>query len=80
VPGSDDTATIARTRRAIREIDVCEAYDQQTEEDHRAEQLGRWHDDDLVDEAADDCVGGYADEVDPILTRQPEAYDRAGLP
>jgi len=72
-------ATVRQARRAIHEIDAREAYERQAAEDHRAEQLSRWHDDDQADR---DTTHGdtLADRDDDALVRQDHAdYQPAGL-
>lgn len=53
-PAPDQVAaTVERARRAIYEVEAREAYEQQAVEEHRAEQLGRWHEDDHTEDDAD---------------------------
>ncbi len=56
-------AALDRAQRAIREIEAREVWERQAEQDERAAQLGRWHDEDQSTRDAADV-----DEAAPVLS------------
>jgi hypothetical protein len=69
---------VLRSRRALAEITARQAYDQHAEEEHRAEQLGRWHTDDERDRvAAETDLDGASFER--TVDEAPQPYQPAGL-
>ena len=72
VPEADEMVrNTDRARRYLHELHAREVYDQQAEEDERAAQLARWHDDDHHSDTRDGDTLDEADADDgPVLTRE----------